>query len=567
MNDAVILTLEEIVNKSESKKTTDIILLSFFCITLIFSTSSADWPSESFEGIRLFNTPDLHDSRVASFLAENNTMYVVAAVHEGPEFHLRLQGITQEGNLQWPDSTSGIEIYPITVDITGNWFIDKAVDHSIWMGSQDFTMAARDEYGDPINCTLMLSRVSAAGEASDLTILDDVYGEVQQIKHFKGMFPQPDSSMIVVWYVVTFDHPERSGVFAQRFSSDCEPMWPEDETLLARDYCSNFVDDGAHGALMTLGEDAMRLLPNGEFAWLEGSVPIINPGAFVLTQIGLGRALGIWHHSNLENNIVTGFDSSGTLIWGEGIELPFSAFFGDDEQSYGNLFPIGENFLGILCNVREQGNWQTNYVLLDQDLNYVFPDTLLVLNPESGNYNFVGNSIGFSCQLNTTTIEGYSTYGELQWQQQFTEWGSQYFDTEIHLDDQGNTWVVWTDLTEENTNTMINVISPQGIWGTYSTNIIAEPTIETPSDFVVETWPNPFNSMLNLQVQLQRPGSLDLEVYNILSQQVYRSHHPQLTAGSHSLYWDAAKLASGFYVVRLVLNNTQTRTREVILLK
>lgn len=55
-----------------------------------------------------------------------------------------------------------------------------------------------------------------------------------------------------------------------------------------------------------------------------------------------------------------------------------------------------------------------------------------------------------------------------------------------------------------------------------------------PSDIKLgDNYPNPFNSRTVIPVQLQKPASVDVRVYNIQGQEVKRLIHGSLPAGSH----------------------------------
>ena len=65
-----------------------------------------------------------------------------------------------------------------------------------------------------------------------------------------------------------------------------------------------------------------------------------------------------------------------------------------------------------------------------------------------------------------------------------------------------------------------------------------------------EAYPNPFNPSTTLNFSLDADGSVAINVYNVMGQMVGTLHNGNMSAGTHSLTWDASDLSSGIYLVR-----------------
>ena len=63
--------------------------------------------------------------------------------------------------------------------------------------------------------------------------------------------------------------------------------------------------------------------------------------------------------------------------------------------------------------------------------------------------------------------------------------------------------------------------------------------------------PNPFRDRTTLTFELDRPGDVRLEVFDAAGRRVATLAEGRRAAGSHTVAWDAAGLASGVYVARL----------------
>jgi hypothetical protein len=63
-------------------------------------------------------------------------------------------------------------------------------------------------------------------------------------------------------------------------------------------------------------------------------------------------------------------------------------------------------------------------------------------------------------------------------------------------------------------------------------------------------WPNPFNPLTRVDLQLEDPGPVRLEVFNLRGQRVRTLHEGPLAAGIHRFEFEAGDLASGLYFIR-----------------
>jgi len=80
-------------------------------------------------------------------------------------------------------------------------------------------------------------------------------------------------------------------------------------------------------------------------------------------------------------------------------------------------------------------------------------------------------------------------------------------------------------------------------------------------------YPNPFNSVAVIPLELSTPARVELMVYNLLGERVavLLSNAP-LATGAHAYSWNAADSPSGLYIVTLK-SGPQTQTQKLLLLK
>ena len=88
-----------------------------------------------------------------------------------------------------------------------------------------------------------------------------------------------------------------------------------------------------------------------------------------------------------------------------------------------------------------------------------------------------------------------------------------------------------------------------------------------PKTYALESnYPNPFNPRTTIRYQLPEMANVTLDVFNILGQRVVQLVDQQQAAGSYSVQFDAANLASGIYLYRLKTSNF-IQTKTMLLMK
>jgi len=81
-----------------------------------------------------------------------------------------------------------------------------------------------------------------------------------------------------------------------------------------------------------------------------------------------------------------------------------------------------------------------------------------------------------------------------------------------------------------------------------------------------QNFPNPFNPSTQIDFSIPQQSNVQLKVYNTLGQLVTTLVNGNLSAGSHSVTFDARNLASGLYIYRLTAGNF-TNVKKMLLLK
>ena len=99
------------------------------------------------------------------------------------------------------------------------------------------------------------------------------------------------------------------------------------------------------------------------------------------------------------------------------------------------------------------------------------------------------------------------------------------------------------------------------------TDVEGQQATSLPTVFKLEqNYPNPFNPSTEISFDLPQQSFVSLKVYSLLGQEVAALVDRTLTAGRHSVTWNAGSLPSGAYFCRLRAGSF-TQTRRLVLLR
>ncbi len=88
-----------------------------------------------------------------------------------------------------------------------------------------------------------------------------------------------------------------------------------------------------------------------------------------------------------------------------------------------------------------------------------------------------------------------------------------------------------------------------------------------PEDFYIyQNYPNPFNPATTIPFGLTEETDVRLEVFDILGRKVQTLISGKLPAGTHTVKFNAASLASGIYLYRIITDR-KVKTRKMVLIK
>ncbi len=98
----------------------------------------------------------------------------------------------------------------------------------------------------------------------------------------------------------------------------------------------------------------------------------------------------------------------------------------------------------------------------------------------------------------------------------------------------------------------------------YSPEVNAD--ISTPNQFVLnECYPNPFNNSTVISWQQPTSGFVSLKIFNVLGKEVGTLVNTNIEAGKHSINYNADKLATGMYILRIQIGSFISSKKMVLL--
>lgn len=82
-----------------------------------------------------------------------------------------------------------------------------------------------------------------------------------------------------------------------------------------------------------------------------------------------------------------------------------------------------------------------------------------------------------------------------------------------------------------------------------------------------QNYPNPFNPGTRIRFDMPQAGQVLIQVFDITSQEVAVLVNTNISAGQHTVYWNASGFASGIYFYRLRVGKDFISTRKALLIR
>ncbi len=88
-----------------------------------------------------------------------------------------------------------------------------------------------------------------------------------------------------------------------------------------------------------------------------------------------------------------------------------------------------------------------------------------------------------------------------------------------------------------------------------------------PNEYTLfQNYPNPFNPSTNIKFSLPKASNVKLTIYDAIGREVRTLLNNELSAGTHTIQWNASNIASGIYFCRIEAND-YVKVNKMLLLK
>ncbi len=83
---------------------------------------------------------------------------------------------------------------------------------------------------------------------------------------------------------------------------------------------------------------------------------------------------------------------------------------------------------------------------------------------------------------------------------------------------------------------------------------------------ISNVYPNPFNPLVNFDIQLLETENININIYDLKGQKVANIYSGLLQSGKHSLFWNASEFSTGLYIIKCEANHTIS-SHKILLMK
>ena len=118
-------------------------------------------------------------------------------------------------------------------------------------------------------------------------------------------------------------------------------------------------------------------------------------------------------------------------------------------------------------------------------------------------------------------------------------------------------------LTHVETNQLLTITEPGG---TVDVDFAQSHRAGAPiKRFAVTNYPNPFNAATSITYHLPEAADVNLSIYALSGRLIETLEQGRKSAGIYAVKWNAGRVASGIYVLRLTTPHQATSTRMILL--
>jgi archaellum component FlaF (FlaF/FlaG flagellin family) len=95
--------------------------------------------------------------------------------------------------------------------------------------------------------------------------------------------------------------------------------------------------------------------------------------------------------------------------------------------------------------------------------------------------------------------------------------------------------------------------------------VVGEDDVFIAEGISLQTYPNPFDGILKINITTNEPTYLQLAVYDMMGKMIKLIVEDEFATGSYTYDWNASNLSSGTYIIRAALNEQQIQRRVTLI--
>ncbi len=377
---------------------------------------------------------------------------------------------------------------------------------------------------------------------------------------FEFSFSPTTEGAVSIAYPVISNDPQFSGIPLSGTGYDIVPA--TEQTFYASCGSQNNGDiltiDPVTGAGTTVGSSSFNEVTSISINPVDGKIYGLIAGTGSSELVIINAAEGdayLKYILNIPSMAGIAFDTTGTLY---GITRTGDLYTIDETTGTSNFIvdAVG-SYLGLTFHPQTNELWATSRAFVGANV-----DAIFTVNITTGDTTIVGRT---GLGTNTNAIS---------------------FDENLNLFGVIGSAAQLSDFVSINTSTGAgSIIGSVGLNNVLGLAYLDNPVLGVeddnngtiPTEYALkQNYPNPFNPNTRIEFSLPMESNVKLVIYNILGQEIIRLVDNQMSAGNHSIIWNAndaggSKLTSGIYLYKLTASgingNEFQDIKKMILMK
>lgn len=312
------------------------------------------------------------------------------------------------------------------------------------------------------------------------------------------------------------------------------------------------------------------------------SIPFESGSRILKTSDGFVIG-GQFEHSDSSTIYLTELNKSGEILWEQ--EYQFDDHYSTSLHALVRAGDIGYLLMGLtldnisdistgyLIRVGSQGNLRWKKVIENVDTHPISNRTAFddgIYQAEDSTF-IIGGSVAHYSDIHADqqnlTNTGRDVYllsvtdsGKRNWQYTIKQEGNQSLNTLLFVQPADSNKLI-AGGTNQGKGYLLKIN-----YDDETDTGMKEITTDTKTFNLEKNYPNLFNPSTNIKFSLSQSEQVTINVYNTIGQKIETLVNRQMTAGSHSVTFDAEGLPSGVYIYRLKAGN-YSESRKMLLLK